>query len=179
MAVDFNVQGPCLIETDKTAGSGTLASLGFTPNDQLIGYTVEHGTVRLTSSRGGTAPLDAIYTGSIATIDFILEEFDMSEWTILMRPPGVTVDGKVGTPGTQYLGVASGTFILKIQPVLRDGTTDAVETVKSPATVFPICFIDGPQAGRLFDMGNESTKAGLSVTAIANSNDELWTLVEA
>ncbi len=181
MAVDFNVMGPCLVETDIVLMDGTLAQLGYTPNDQLVSWTVEHGSVRLTSSRGGTAPLDAVYTGSIVTLDLVLEEFDMGEWKELMQPPGSTVDGKVGIPGSRWnQSLANGgkVFQLKLQPVDRAGS-DTDESEKRPATTFPVCFIDGPNAGRLFDHGNESTKAGLSITAIANSLDQLWTLIES
>lgn len=169
MAAVFNVQGPCAV---KIAGS----VLGHTPNDQLISWTVEHGSVRLTSSRGGTAPLDAVYTGSIATLDLVLEEWDSAVWKSLMQPPGSSTYGKVGVPGTKWLG--NKTFVTLLQPVDRLGV-DATPTALKPAVTFPISFNDGPNAGRVFDMGNEATKIGFSITAIANSLDVLFSIAES
>jgi len=185
MATAFHVQGPTLFETTATArdgvagaGTGTFVALGYAPNETLINWSVEHGSVRLTSSRGGTAPLEVIYTGSIGTLDVVLEEWDIAQFKLVTNPPGTSTYGDVGVPGDKWIGTAANAIACRIQPVTRAGA-DATETTSKPQITFPICFLDGADSFRVFDMGNDSTKIGLSFTCIANSLDELFYVVES
>jgi hypothetical protein len=178
MATAFHVQGPTLFETDAAARDGTtFVGLGYSPNEQLVGWNVEHGSVRLTSSRGGDAPLEVIYTGSVGTLDVVLEEWDVSEFKQVTEPPDATTYGKIGTIGQVWVG-GNWTFACRIQPVTRAGA-DATETSSKPQVTFPVCFLDGPDSFRVFDMGNESSKIGLSITVIADTTDVLFSTVES
>lgn len=167
MAIGFQVCGPCLIRTDVDS-DGTLASLGYTSNDDLPSYDEEIFNRPLTSTRHGDTIVDLVYRGRTALLSFVLVEWEedivesiQEEW------PGASVASELGQVGLRWRAEGAGetdySFQVEIVPAI----------VGQFSYLFHHCIPNGAGGFRMFDFGNQEKQIGLQFIVLPDLNTNI------
>ena len=160
----FHVAGPTTIDTDATL-DGTLATLGYTSNDDLVSYDEEIINNPLESTRLARVPSDLIYLGRVGLLTLVLVEWDETELANLLSTfpttEGSPSEGQLGQVGLRWIG----------------GGTDFSRQVRvTPAVVgqfqylFHVCVPNGGSGFRIFEIGNDPKMTGLQFMVLPNGN---------
>ena len=160
MAEIIHVPGPTQIFID---GSG----LGFTDNDVLPEFTIEQFNAPVTTSVGGDAPEEYVNLGSMATINFTLVKWEPGLMVVLEHgAPDATVAGAIGTIGQTWFGKGQAvpgsdqSFVVDVKPLLAGKIQYS----------FPRCVLNGPDAFRYIDWGNQGRKVAISFVAVPDDS---------
>lgn len=178
MAEIFEVPGPtaiyvCTSPSDHVGG-GTYDLLGYTPNEDLVRFSVDHAIRELTSTHYGETPREAIKLGSWATIPLVLIKWDT---TIIKNIRTRLITGTAGTSnpgrqtvaniGTLMIGTGSSpasAIGVRIQPLIASRTI----------YTFPCCWLmpDGIETG---GFGNDAIVQRMAFRAVPNLTDgDIW-----
>ena len=161
----FHVAGPTTIDTDATA-DGTLATLGYTSNDDLPTYDEEIINNPLESTRMGRVPSDLVYLGRVGLLTVVLVEWDEAELANLTETFPTTevtpTEGQLGQVGMRWGVNSVNDFSRQVR------ITPAI--VGQFQYLFHVCVPNGGSGFRIFDIGNDPKMVGLQFMVLPNGN---------
>ena len=174
--MNFNVMGPLRIDfgyahTSNEGPPTVTKNLGYTDNDDLPEFVLNHMYHEEFSTCGGRVPGALINEGAMGTLTFTLVQWDESEVHEFTRLPGTT-PAAAAQPAGLYVGTVGTDLVSGVTPAadtegfiwLRltrrlTGATGEVESI-----TFPRCHIPDGDSLRFFGHGNVARRLGVRLT---------------
>lgn len=173
MATAFEIAGPVKVMFQERTG-GSYVELGRTPNDDRVRLEITIHNEIVGSDETGDEPGDVVHTGIEGLLTMTLAKWDASVleqlWDVLPKASSMTANqwirgdiGRTWSNAQSDLDADTGFFMIQLLPAISGRVSRS----------FTRCYLDGPNAIQIFEMGNTGTMVGLSINVLPDSSTSL------